>query len=149
MFEYLSSSGVVAAALIAPPGPEVIAALSTLPMASLSPEAEVDALIAWERQAEWVAARMQPVLARVGDVAESAVPRDPWAPDAGEMPIRAAHAEIGAALRLSGVTAAGRLDTARELRRLPMVQAALEGGKTVDDHRWLVLVRAYFCRPAA
>ncbi len=49
MFETLSPSGVVAAALIAPPGPEVITALDRVRIDQLKPSAVADLLVAWER----------------------------------------------------------------------------------------------------
>jgi hypothetical protein len=150
MFESLSSSGVVAAALIAPPGPEVMAALGAVSLSSLSPEQEVDVLVAWERQAAWVAAQVQPVMARVGDLAEAAAGDVPHRaeltgrPQACELPARAAHAEVAAALRLSEVTAANRLEVARGLsRRLPMVQAALAAGDISFWHANAIVESTY------
>jgi hypothetical protein len=55
MFESLSPAGVVAAALIALPGVEVIGALDPIDPALLSASAQVDLLVAWERQTAWLA----------------------------------------------------------------------------------------------
>ena len=50
MFAYLSAVGVIAAALIAPPGAEAITALTRIDPEALTDTAQVDLLIAWERQ---------------------------------------------------------------------------------------------------
>jgi hypothetical protein len=139
MFELLSSSGVVAAALIAPPGPEVCAALLTVHPGSLQPAEEVDVLIAWERQTAWLASITATVMARVGDLAEAAAEDFMTRRDSADMALRAAYAEIGAALRLSDVTAGRRLETARVLvRRLPAVHAALAAGDITYWHAFAV-----------
>jgi hypothetical protein len=130
MFEYLRPPGVISAALIAPPGPDVIGALARIDPRLVSDAAQVDLLVAWERQAAWVAACQQPVLAAVGDAAEAAARKASESRDSGDVPARAAHAEIGAALRLPSVTASGRLMTARALsQRLPIVAQALAAGE--------------------
>ncbi len=129
MFECLSGSGVVAAALIAPPGPDVIAALSEVDLGRLSESGRVDLLVALERQSAWLSGFGQPVLAAVGDDAEAAARAYPGPRASADMALRAAHAEIGAALRLSDVAAASRLQTARALTvQLPAVHAALAAG---------------------
>jgi hypothetical protein len=129
MFELLSPAGVVSAALIAPPGPEVIAELSRLDPAALSDSARVDLLVAWERQAAWVSAATVPVLAAVGDAAQSAAAALQTGRDASELPLRSAHAEISAALRMSEMVAAARLKTARSLTaELAPVCEALAAG---------------------
>ncbi len=130
MFEYLSPHGTVAAALIAPPGPDAIAALAPLADTALSASARVDLLVALERQASWLTAVMQPVLAKVADAVEAATRPLLDAKDPSDMPLRAAHAEIGAALRIADSTAASQLETARRLtHELPMVHAALAAGE--------------------
>ena len=135
MFESLSPSGIVAAALIAPPGPDVITALVPIQPAGLSPQLQVDLLIAWERQTAWVAAVTQPVIATVGDFAQADAEDHLDRRDDTALALRAAHAEIATALRLSQVTAADRLDTARALtRRLPMVADALAAGDITYWH---------------
>ena len=56
---------------------------------------------------------------------------EPWNDDGEhtEIGLRSAHAEIGAALRVTDSVAAARLETARALiSDLPAVQAALAGG---------------------
>jgi Domain of unknown function (DUF222) len=130
MFDYLSGSGMVSAALIAPPGPEVMCALTALDPVSLSESARLDLLVAMERQAAWLAAVSQPVLVLVGDDAERAARAHPDRRDRSDLPLRSAQAEIGLALRLADTTAADRLETARALcRRLPAVHAALAAGE--------------------
>jgi hypothetical protein len=130
MFESLRPPGVISAALIAAPGPDVIRALAGIDPRLVSAAALVDLLVAWERQAAWVASCQQPVLAAVGDAAETVAREHADSRESGDVPARAAHAEIGAALRLSPVTAAGRLLTARTLsHRLPSVAQALAGGE--------------------
>src|ERR1700712_3459989 len=135
VYESLSPSGVVAAALIAPPGPATCAALLTIQRGSLQPHEEVDVLIAWERQVAWLASVSVSVMARVGDLAEAAAQELMQRGDGADMPLRAAHSEIAAALRLSDTSAGARLDTSRVLvRRLPAVHAALAAGDITYWH---------------
>ena len=135
MFETLTPAGMSAAALIAPPGPSCVEALAAIDPRGLSDSARVDLLIAWQRQSSWVASCLQPVLAAVGDAVEAAAkvwldPKDP-----ADMPLRAAHAEIGTALRMPDSKAADWLKTARRLtRELPTVQAALAAGDLTYLH---------------
>jgi hypothetical protein len=129
MFEALSPHGVVAAALIAPPGPECLSALAAVDPWGLNESARVDLLIAWERQHSWLAARLQPVLAAAGDAAEAAARVEQDAHGSADLALRAAHGEIGAALRLAESTAASKLATARTLTvELPAVRVALLAG---------------------
>ena len=95
MFEMLSPSGVAAAAVIAPPGPEVIAALAELTYAALPAAAQVDLLIGLERQAAWLASLTQLALAGVGEAVETATIPLMDVKDPADLPLRAAHAEIG------------------------------------------------------
>ncbi len=72
---------------------------------------------------------MQPMLAAVGDAVEAIAEATRDRRETADMPLRAAHAEIGAALRLADSTAADRLHTARRITLdLPAVQAALAAG---------------------
>jgi Domain of unknown function (DUF222) len=124
-----SHDTVLAAAATAPPGPDVIATLAAIDPATVSPPAMVDLLVALERQAAWIAALTQPALAAVGDAAQATAESFRDKGDSIDFPLRAAHAEIGAALRLSDQVAATRLDTARELSgRLAAVNTALAAG---------------------
>ncbi len=135
MFEYLSPAGVIAAALIAPPGAEVLTALSCIDPFAVSDSAQVDLLVAWEHQARWVAARAQPLLVAVGGTVEALAEGSAQSADSVDMPLRAAHAEIAAALLISEVSASVRLDTARVLTaELPAVLAALAAGEVTPGH---------------
>ena len=147
MFESLSASGVVAAALIAPPGPDVLTALAGVEVAALPAPVQVDLLIGLERQSAWLSAQLQPVLAAVGNAAAAAARAFRDATDPLDLPERAAHAEIGAALRLADSTAAGRLETARALTDdLPAVLAVLAAGEISYGHA-SAIVDATNCLP--
>jgi hypothetical protein len=129
VFASLSPRGLLAAALIAPPSAELLAALVRLEPAELDAPLQVDLLVAWERVAAWVAACQLPVIAVVGDAAHAAAAEGFSASESVDVPFRAAYAEVGAALRLAPSTAEGRLDMAREISgRLPDLQAALSVG---------------------
>ena len=135
MFECLSPGGVIAAALIAPPGAEVITALSRIDPYAISASAQVDLLIAWEYQTRWMAAHTQPLLVAVGGAVEALAEAGLQSVDSCDMPIRAAHAEIAAALLITEVTASVKLDTARILTaELPAVLAALAAGHLTCGH---------------
>jgi hypothetical protein len=76
-----------------------------------------------------VAACQLPVLALVGGAAHAAAADGLDPRESADMPFRAAHAEVGAALRLSPAGAERRLEMARMISgRLPAVQAALSVG---------------------
>ena len=66
MFERLSPNAVIAAALIAPPGADVITALAGIDPLALDAGVRVDLMVAWERQSAWVTARGVRVIAAVG-----------------------------------------------------------------------------------
>jgi hypothetical protein len=127
MFESLKPAGVIAAALIAPPSAELIAALDDIDVSTLDAGLQVDLMVVWERVAAWVAARQLPIVAVVGDVAyASAVEAMKASGYSLEMPFRASHAEIGCALRLSEQGGQTRLAMARMIAvELPAVQRAL------------------------
>ncbi len=140
MFETLTPHGVVAAALLAPPGADVIAALENVDRMALRDSARVDLLVAWERQSSWVVARSQVLLAAVGDAAETAAHRSLESDDPDELALRSAHAEIGAALRLDDTSAGNRLATARTLACvLPNVHAVLEAGEISLRHAQAII----------
>ncbi len=101
MFENLSPHGIIAAALIAPPGPDVLTALAGIVPDKLSDYGKVDLLIALDRQHAWLAALTQPALAAVGDAVEAEVRDGSDKTGLREIALRAAHAEISAALRVS------------------------------------------------
>ncbi len=130
MFESLSPHGIIAAALIAPPGPDVLTALSGIVPDKLSDYGKVDLLIALDRQHAWLAALTQPALAAVGDAVEAEVRDGSDKTGVREIALRAAHAEISAALRVSDCVAGNSLALARTLTTdLPAVQHALEQGE--------------------
>jgi hypothetical protein len=130
MFDQLSSRGVIAAALIAPPGPDVITALARVDPQPLSDYMKVDFMVALDRQAAWLEALSQPGVAAVGDAVETAVGQDHDKPDPHLIGLRAAQAEIAAALRVSDRVAADKLHVARTLTtELPAVQDALAAGE--------------------
>lgn len=124
MFEYLSAAGVIAAALIAPPDWQVIAALSRINPSMVNDSAQVDLIIAWERQAGYLAALSQPALVAV------AVSEINDGMDGPFEPGGSGRAEIGAALRLSPHVASQRLLVAEGLcGRLGCVQELLAAGE--------------------
>jgi hypothetical protein len=130
MFENLSCHGIIAAALIAPPGPDVITALARVDPKPLTDYLKVDYLIALDRQAGWLEALTQPAVAAVGDSVEEAVREAEGKKDPCEIALRAAHAEIAAAVRISDCVAADKLHVARTLTtELPTVQQALADGE--------------------
>jgi Domain of unknown function (DUF222) len=124
MFEKLSGAGVIAAALIAPPGWELIRALARIDPGRVNDSAQVDLIVAWERQAAYVAAMAQPGLVAVAFTETN----DGW--DAPHEPEGSGRAEVGAALRLSPHVAEQRLLVATDLcGRLACVQVALLAGE--------------------
>ncbi len=136
MFDTLSSNGVIAAALISPPGPDVLTALAEIDPGKLTDYMRVDLLVALERQNAWLAALIQPAVAAVGDSVEAEV-RASWGKraDPTEVAMRSAHAEIAAAIRLSDCAAAERLELARELTSaLADVRHALAAGDITFWH---------------
>src|SRR5689334_12158579 len=129
MFEYLSCNGVVAAALIAPPGPDVITALAQVDPKPLNDYLKVDFMVAIDRQKAWLDALEQAAVAAVGDAVETAVGEDDGKPDPDFIGLRAAHSEIAAAIRVSDCVAADKLHVARTLTtELSAVQQALADG---------------------
>ena len=138
MFEMLSPNAVIAAALIAPPGADVITALAGIDPLALDAGVQVDLMVAWERQSAWVTARGVRVIAAVGIAAQAAAElwNDGDDPPS-EIGLRSAHAEIGAALRLPDDRAATRFHTACSLvSDLPAVHAALAAGDISYDHAY-------------
>jgi hypothetical protein len=136
MFELLSARGVLAASLIAPPSVELLAALDGIDVVGLDAGLQVDLMVAWERVLAWMAARQLPVVAVVGDVAfADAVEVMKGSGFSTEMPFRASHAEIGAALRLTERGGERRLSMAQMIVvELPAVQAALLSGDRSYRH---------------
>jgi hypothetical protein len=127
MFESMSPGELLAFALLEPPSAELVGVLARLRPAELDDGLQVDLMVVWERVAAWVAACQQPVVALVGDAAYADAIR--YRPDDYDIPFRAAHAEIGAALLISPNQASRRLHAARLISgRLPAVHAALSAG---------------------
>ena len=136
MFETLSARGVLAAALIAPPSWELLAALDGLDAAKLDAGLQVDLMVAWERAMAWVRGRQLPVIAVVGDAAFVAASESMKGSGcSAEMPFRASHAEIGCALALSERSGEHRLRMAQMISvELPAVQTALLSGDISYQH---------------
>ncbi len=85
-------------------------------------------MVALDRQTAWLEALTQPAVAAVGDAVETAV--DDGKPDPDFIGLRAAHAEIAAAVRVSDCVAADKLHVARTLTtELSAVQQALTDGE--------------------
>ena len=126
----------LAAALIAPPSVELLAALDGIDVAELDAGLQVDLMVAWERMLAWVAARQLPVISMVGDAAYAdAVRSMKGSGYSEEMPYRASHAEIGCALRLTEQGGQHRLDMAQLIAvELPAVQTALLSGDISYRH---------------
>src|SRR3954471_3740165 len=130
MFDNLSCHGIIAAALLAPPGPDVITALARVDPKPLNDYLKVDFMVALDRQKAWLDALEQRAVAAVGDAVETAVGQDNGKPDPDLIGLRAAHAEIAAAVRVSDCVAADKLHVARTLTtELPAVQQALTDGE--------------------
>ena len=130
MFDSLSPSGVVAAALIAPPGPEVIAALDQIQVDKLKPSAIADLLVAWERQAAYVAwCSCAAVTATAKAV--RAIENHRTA-DERDLAERAVRCEVALAVRMSEEAAGSRIMVADALSgRLSMVADALRAGDLI------------------
>ncbi len=113
----------------AQPGPAVMAVLSSFDAARLSQRQRIEMLAIWERQASWVVASQQPVLAALGRGPapddETARFHDTRRPDEDWT-----REEVAAALHLSPCTAAERLRVAHALAsRLPRTWTALAQGE--------------------
>ena len=121
--DVLDSPDAVAAELArVRPAPQDAVTLSLLDPDALSAAGRVDLLIALERQAAWVAAQQQRVLARMAVDAEH--DERGWVRE-----------DVACALRLSGVTARRRLAVAQALaERLPATLALLDRGQVSYLH---------------
>jgi hypothetical protein len=109
MFDNLSSNGIIAAALIAPPGPDVITALARVDPTRLCDYIKVDFMVAIDRQAAWLEALSQPAVAAVGDSVQTLCREGDSDQFSAELALRAAHCEIAAALRVSDNVAGNKL----------------------------------------
>ena len=133
MFDALPGRGVISAALVAPPGPDVIAALDRVDAARLDPVAAADLLVAWERQAAWVASRSCDAVALVAGAARVLERNEPSADAA--LRERALQCEVAAAIRMSELTAGGRIMVADQLSgRLSLVADVLRAGDITYWH---------------
>ena len=105
------------AAGISKPGPQSLALMSVVEPDRLSPAEKIDLLVAYERHAAWLAACQARVLASVAREAPRG--EDDWVRD-----------QVAAALKLSGVAAARRIELAEALSaRLPGTWTLLAEGK--------------------
>jgi hypothetical protein len=121
--DVLESPEAVAAELArSEPSPEHALALSLLNPANLSAAGRVDLLVALEKQAAWVAAAQQRVLARMA--VDQADNEHSWVRE-----------DVACALRLSGLTAQRRLAVAGTLfERLPGMLRLLDRGQVSYLH---------------
>ncbi|MBP8536804.1 HNH endonuclease signature motif containing protein [Streptomyces sp. MK37H] len=113
----------------AAPGPETASVLPVLDAEKLSRTGRIDALKALERHSGWIQAHQAQILAALEADAEAELPaavRD----RATEAAWNFTCEEVACALKLSGTTAAKRLEVARELdRHYPTTLGMLERGE--------------------
>ena len=121
--------------LRATPGPDVLTALAAINPFSLDAADRIDYLSAVERQAAWVNALMQrAIVAVAGEEPAVADPATHW-----QGVDDAPREDVSSALRLSGMSAQRRIDTARSLySSLPTTRAALESGEISPEHAMVI-----------
>ncbi|MCQ8836003.1 HNH endonuclease signature motif containing protein [Streptomyces malaysiensis] len=113
----------------AAPGPETAAVLPVLDAEKLSRAGRIDALKALERHTGWIQAHQAQILAALEAEAEAEPPAAVRERDA-EAAWNFTCEEVACALKLSGTTAARRLEVARELdRHYPTTLGLLERGE--------------------
>ncbi|MBD3008660.1 DUF222 domain-containing protein [Streptomyces sp. 5-10] len=113
----------------AAPGPETAAVLPVLDAEKLSRTGRIDALKALERHTGWIQAHQAQILAALEAEAEAELPAAVRERDA-EAAWNFTCEEVACALKLSGTTAAKRLEVARELdRQYPTTLGMLERGE--------------------
>ncbi|MGW5447489.1 DUF222 domain-containing protein [Streptomyces asiaticus] len=113
----------------AAPGPETAAVLPVLDADKLSRTGRIDALKALERHTGWIQAHQAQILAALEAEAEAELPAAVRDRDA-EAAWNFTCEEVACALKLSGTTAAKRLEVARELdRHYPTTLGMLERGE--------------------
>ncbi|WP_275561445.1 HNH endonuclease signature motif containing protein [Streptomyces sp. 5-6(2022)] len=113
----------------AAPGPETAAVLPVLDAEKLSRTGRIDALKALERHTGWIQAHQAQILAALEAEAEAELPAAVRERDA-EAAWNFTCEEVACALKLSGTTAAKRLEVARELdRHYPTTLGMLERGE--------------------
>ena len=127
VLDALSAPGDVAAwAAAVAPGAEVVGPLSVIDPAKVDGVAQIDLLVAYERQIAWLHAAQQRVLAELDGSALD------WT---GKQSVDYTQEQVGAALRLSPGYAADRLAVGRTLvDRLPATMALLESGQITYLH---------------
>jgi hypothetical protein len=114
-------------------GIEVLAALITINPASLAKASRVDYLRALEKQSSWLQAITQDAIVAVAG-AEASEAQDRFS---GVDEVE--REDISSALRLSTVTAQGRIDTARTLTQdLKNTAAALSAGEISSQHATVI-----------
>ncbi|WP_240813042.1 HNH endonuclease signature motif containing protein [Streptomyces sp. DASNCL29] len=113
----------------AAPGPETASVLPVLDADKLSRTGRIDALKALERHTGWIQAHQAQILAALEAEAEAELPATVRERDA-EAAWNFTCEEVACALKLSGTTAAKRLEVARELdRHYPTTLGMLERGE--------------------
>ncbi|MFJ1993783.1 HNH endonuclease signature motif containing protein [Streptomyces asiaticus] len=113
----------------AAPGPETASVLPVLDADKLSRTGRIDALKALERHTGWIQAHQARILAALEAEAETELPAAVRERDA-EAAWNFTCEEVACALKLSGTTAAKRLEVARELdRHYPTTLGMLERGE--------------------
>ena len=113
----------LASVLATVPGPESIAFLSSLDIGALDDEAALLLMQAWERQARWVAARGQRILAKVAGPRPANFDED-WARE-----------QVAVTMGVAPSTAKNRLEVARQLAGpLTETAAALERAEISAMH---------------
>ncbi|GAA2296210.1 HNH endonuclease signature motif containing protein [Streptomyces violaceusniger] len=113
----------------AAPGPETAAVLPVLDAEKLSRTGRIDALKVLERHTGWIQAHQAQILAALEADADAELPAAVRDRDA-EAAWNFTCEEVACALKLSGTTAAKRLEVARELdRQYPTTLGMLERGE--------------------
>ena len=133
MFDEPAPVRLLAAAAKAQPGPEVIQALLDVDLQRLSEASRVDYLLAWERQAAWVASWSATAVRGVVEGVRGLERRSPS--HDGEMGERSARCEVATAARVSEHVAGQRVATADALAgHLSAVAEALRAGDISYGH---------------
>jgi hypothetical protein len=111
------------------PGPQTAVVLPLLDPEKLSHTGRIDALKTLERHAAWIQAQQAHILAALDADAQAALPEGKWN-ESIEGEWNFACEEVACALKLSGTTAAKRLQVARELdSHYPTTLGMLERGE--------------------
>ncbi|WP_234356765.1 HNH endonuclease signature motif containing protein [Streptomyces sp. NBRC 110028] len=111
------------------PGPHTASVLPVLRAEELSHTGRIDALKALERHAAWIQAQQADILAALEADAWTSIPPTEWDRNT-EAAWNFTCEEVACALKLSGLTAAKRLEVARDLAsRYPPTRALLAEGE--------------------